>query len=157
MSRKEKIKEALQGVYILLFFLFFFVYLGLNIWVNEIYVTLPTLLSNNLKIIIPYIFFTIIVAGLTALSLNLVIIKVREIKQLKKASGFASLGMFSGLLGGACPSCFVGLFPAFIGLFGITANLSRLPLFGVEILIFSAALLLLSVWFMTKENVCRRD
>ncbi|HLC63613.1 MAG TPA: hypothetical protein VJJ21_04825 [Candidatus Nanoarchaeia archaeon] len=155
MSRTEKLKEAVSGKYLLLFFLFFFAYLGLNFWINQIYVTLPTLLYNNLRIIIPYIVFTLIVAGLTALTLNLIIIKTRELKRIRKSSGFAALGLFGGLLGGACPSCFVGLFPAVMGLFGVTANLSRLPFFGVEILIGSAALLILSVFLMTKDNVCK--
>jgi len=120
-----------------------------------VYVTLPTLLQSNLKIIIPYLLFTLAVAGLTALTLNLVIIKVRALKSVQKSSGFAALGAFFGLLGGACPSCFVGLFPVIVGLFGITASLSSLPFFGVEILAGSAGLLLLSIWLMTRDNVCR--
>ena len=59
-----------------------------------------------------------------------------------------------GILGGACPSCFVGLFPAVIGLFGISASLSSLPLFGIEIQVVSAILLLLSLFFLTGNNVC---
>ena len=155
MSRTEKLKEAISGKYLLLFFLFFFAYLGLNFWVNEIYVTLPTLLYSNLAIIIPYIIFTLIVAGLTALTLNLIIIKTKELKRIKKSSGFAALGFFGGLLGGACPSCFVGLFPGVMGLLGITASLSKLPFYGVEILAGSAVLLILSVFLMTKDNVCK--
>lgn len=120
------------------------------------YITLPTLLNNNLKIIIPYIIFTIAVAALTALTLNLAIIKVKQLRRIQKSSGLVALGSFFGLLGGACQSCFVGLFPAVVGLFGVTASLSKLPFFGVEILAASAGLLLLSVWLMTRENVCRR-
>ena len=129
MSRNDKIKDALKGVYLLLFFLFLFLYLTLNFWINQIYLALPSLLNSNLKIVVPSLFFTLVIAVLTALTLNLVIIKARELRRIKKSSGLAALGLFGGLLGGACPSCFAGLFPAVMGLLGVTASLSSLPFF----------------------------
>ena len=98
--------------------------------------------------------FTFLIALLVGLVINLVIIKFKELKHVNKVSGLAAVGLFGGLLGGACPSCFVGLFPAFLGLFGVTASLSSLPLFGLEIQIGSILLLLISVYFLTKNSVC---
>ena len=117
-------------------------------------ITIPTLFNNNLKIIIPFVVFTFLIALLVGLVINLVIIKFKELKHVNKVSGLAAVGLFGGLLGGACPSCFVGLFPAFLGLFGVTASLSSLPLFGLEIQIGSILLLLISVYFLTKNSVC---
>jgi len=119
------------------------------------YITAPLLFTYNLKIIIPFLFFSILVGLLVAMNLNLVILKFKELRQINKESGLTFLGIFGGLLGGACPSCFVGLFPAFIGLFGITASLSSLPFFGIEILIISAGFLLTSIFLFTRDNVCK--
>ena len=123
-------------------------------WINQLGITIPTLFNNNLKIIIPFVVFTFLIALLVGLVINLVIIKFKELKHVNKVSGLAAVGLFGGLLGGACPSCFVGLFPAFLGLFGVTASLSSLPLFGLEIQIGSILLLLISVYFLTKNSVC---
>ena len=67
------------------------------------------------------------------------------------------LGVTGGILGGACPGCFVGLFPAFLGLFGMTATLSILPFNGLEIQVASTALLLFSSYFLTKPLTCKVD
>ena len=68
-----------------------------------------------------------------------------------------ALGIFAGVLGGACPGCFVGLFPAVLGLFGVTASLSVLPFYGLEIQAASIVLLIVAIFFLTKETVCKVD
>ena len=153
--RLNKIKDAtIRKPYLYSFITIFIVYLIINIIVNKVYVTAPLLFSYNLKIIIPYIFLTLLTALLVAANINLVYLKVRDLKNLKKAGSLGFMGIFGGLLGGACPSCFVGLFPALLGLFGITASLSSLPFFGLEILLGSIILLIISLYSLTNSNTC---
>ena len=86
------------------------------------------------------------------------IIKFKEYKQLnKKGSGLTTLGIFAGFLGGACPGCFVGLFPAVLGLFGVSASLSVLPLYGLELQAISAVLLIISAYYLSKNPVCKTE
>jgi len=155
-ERLGRIKEVtLTRPYVYSFILIFLVYLIINIIVNKVYITAPTLLTNNLKIVIPYLVFTILVALLVALNINLTVKKFKDLRKIKKESGLTFVGVFGGVLGGACPSCFVGLFPAFLGLFGITATLSSLPFFGIEILVGSIIFLIIAVILLTKDNVCK--
>mgnify|MGYP001613831991 CR=1 FL=1 len=154
-KRLEKIKRVtIERPYCYFFLVIFIGYIVINIVVNKIYISAPILLTYNLKIIIPYIFLTILTSILVSININLVYNKVKELKSLNKSSGFSFLGIFGGLLGGGCPSCFVGLFPAFLGLFGITASLSSLPFFGLEILVGSVVLLMLSIFLLTKDSIC---
>ncbi|MEK6935004.1 MAG: hypothetical protein AABW46_03945 [Nanoarchaeota archaeon] len=152
----ERIKEvSLNKPYIYYFVLIFIIYTVINILVNQVYVTAQTLLTSNLKIVVPYLFFTFLVAILVALNINLTIKRFKDLKQLDMGSGLTFVGVFGGVLGGACPSCFVGLFPAFLGLFGITASLSSLPFFGIEILFGSIIFLIMAVVLLTGDNVCK--
>ena len=133
----------------------FILYLIINVIVNQTYVTAPFILGYKLSIVIPFLFFTILVALLVGVNVNLIIFKCKEIRALNKEGGMTFLGLFGGLLGGACPSCFVGLFPAVAGLFGITASLSSLPLYGLEIQIGSALLLVIGTILLTRSNACK--
>jgi len=159
-NRTNKIKKAIfTKPYSFYFFFFFFLFIILNLFINKVYITYQVLL-DNIRLGIPFVFFSILVAGLVALNVNLVIIKLKELAPIdnkfdKKAGGIASLGVFGGLLGGACPGCFVGLFPAFLGLFGISASLSVLPFYGIELQVVSVILLIISTYYLTKEVVCK--
>jgi len=155
-QRFQKIKQVtVTKPYIYYFIAIFFIYIIINIFTNKLYIVAPVILSYNLKIIIPFMILGLLIAILVPININLIILKFKQIKQLNKESGLSFLGVFGGLLGGACPSCFVGVFPAFLGLFGITASLSSLPFFGIEILIGSAIFLIIAIIFLTKDNVCK--
>ena len=157
-ERLSRIKKVIATrPYIYYFIIIFLIYLTVNIIINQVYVTFPLLFRNNLKIIIPYVALSLVIAFLIALNINLIILRFRELRILNKESGMTFFGVFGGLLGGACPSCFVGLFPAFLGLFGVTATLSSLPFFGIEILMGSAVFLIISIAFLTRDNVCKID
>jgi hypothetical protein len=154
--RLQKIKQVtLERPFIFSFFGIFFAYSIINILTNQLYVTGATIFSYNLFFLIPFIVLTLLVAVLTGISINLVWVKYREFKQVNKASGFTALGIFTGLLGGSCPGCFAGVFPAFLGLFGVSASLSSLPLYGLEIQLGSAILLVVAIFFLTKNPVCK--
>jgi len=148
-------KATIKKPYVYLFIFIFIAYLLINFFVNKFYITAPTFLTLNLKVVIPYMLLTILVGFLVAININLIIIKFKELRRVNKSSGFTVVGVFGGMLGGACPGCFVGLFPAFLGLFGITATLSSLPFLGLEILIGSTILLITSIILLSGSDVCK--
>lgn len=156
-KRINKIKDAtIRRPYVFYFIGIFFLYLGINILVNKSFVVLPNFFNlYKPSFAISFLFLNLITALLVAINLNLVILKFKELKLLSKIGSTTSMGVFGGILGGACPGCFVGLFPAFVGLFGLTATLSSLPLHGLEIQIASSALLVLSIFLLTNETVCK--
>ena len=132
-------------------------YLALDVVINKLHVTAETFFTSRASFVIPFLLFTLIVAVLVGISINLVILKFRELRTMSRASGITAAGIFGGLLAGACPGCIVGLFPAFVGLFGISAGLGILPLFGLELQLISVALLLVAIFFLTRETTCKVD
>ncbi len=137
------------------FAIIFLTYLAINVLVNKVYVTAMTLFSFRLSVVIPLVTFTLLVPALVALSINLIILRLRELRRMSRTSGLTAAGSFGGILAGACPGCFVGLFPAFVGLFGVTATLGSLPLLGFEIQIASATLLIAGILLLTRKTECR--
>ena len=152
------IKKAFSFPYYIIFLFVFLFFISLNIFVNDLYITVPAILSNTSFLGIAFIASTIIVGLLVALNINLVIMKIKQLKTLRKfskrAGGATAGGIFAGVLGAACPGCFAGLFPAFLGLFGITATSMILPLNGLEIQLFSVVLLIISI-FMLSKGTCK--
>ena len=63
--------------------------------------------------------------------------------------------MFAGLIGGACPGCFAGIFPAILGLFGSTGTLGILPFNGLEIQAVTILIIIFSVYMLTKPMTCK--
>jgi hypothetical protein len=159
----KRIKNALcVKPFIFYFILFFISYIGLNFWINELGITIPTLLrSHNWIFVIPYIAFNfIIVPFLVALTINLSIMRFRELKIMRSGTGGGSflggLGILGGVLGGACPACIAGFLPAFLGIFGIVGfSLNSLPLKGLEIQFLSSLLLFWAIWLLSREPVCK--
>lgn len=159
--RVQRIKSAiLKKPFLFYFILIFVFYIFLNVFINKIHITFYTLIhSMNWLFVIPYLLFNfIIVPFLVALTVNLSIMRFKELGISRKGSGsfLGSLGAFGGLLGGACPACIAGLFPAFLGLFGVVGfSLNVLPLMGLEIQILSSGLLTWSILLLSKEPVCK--
>jgi|TARA_Y100000310_G_scaffold325669_1_gene389465 hypothetical protein len=154
--RLDKIKKVIvTKPYVYYFIFIFLLYIFFNVIVNKVYVT-KDILIYNLSFGIPYVFFNLLIASLVAVNINLMVLKFKELKRINNGEkGLTSFGVFMGVLGGACPGCFVGLFPAFLGLFGVTASLSVLPLYGIEIQIVSALLLIGSAYLLTNDAVCK--
>ena len=146
----DKIKKAIiKKPY--LFSVVFFGYIAVNVFANKIYPSV--LLSLKTSFVILFLVFNLSVAVLIATNINLIVLKYKEIKQKEK--NLTALGTMVGLFGGACPGCFVGVFPAVLGIFGITASISILPLYGIELQILSAIFLLTSIHFLTKPSTCK--
>ena len=157
--RLERIKNAFKKPYIFSFIFIFLAYIGLNVYVNELHVYTDVLTSYAKWFVVPFLFFNfLLIPGLTALTINLAVLRFKEAGGFGKGAGGAgmsSAGIFGGILGGACPGCFAGLFPAFLGLFGVTATLGNLPLFGLEIQIGAAILLTVAIFLLTQDVVCK--
>ncbi|MBS3132827.1 hypothetical protein J4470_01700 [Candidatus Woesearchaeota archaeon] len=143
--------------YALLFVVLLASYLGFNFWINRFYETLPTLLSLRLSVIAPYAAGTVLISLLVALNITVIIYKLRQVMVFGKEVGVTAVGMFGGTLGGACPGCFVGVFPAVAGLFGVTATLSSLPFLGFEILIPTLLVALVALYLVAKPLTCAPD
>jgi len=161
--RKQKLKDALsKKPYIFVFISTFIIYILLNLWINQVLVT-NIFSSLATWFLVPFFLLNfLIVPFLVGLTISLVVMKFKDASFVakRKAKGggtFALIGTFFGVLGGACPGCFVGLFPAVLGIFGVTATLSVLPLFGLEIQIFSSILLIVAIMLLTRETVCKVD
>ena len=104
------------------------------------------------------ILLMLLVAGFVGLNINLMIMKFKELKKINRAGGITTLGIFLGIMGGACPGCLVGLFPAVLGLLGsVGYSLSVLPFDGLELQVGSLVLLVISARLMSKPSVCRID
>lgn len=151
MEQLNKIKESIKHRPFLFSFVFI-AYILLNLFLNKTYITLPGIL-NNLGFGIPFLLFGIFIPLLVAINVNLIFCKVDEMRMINK--GTLAIGAFIGLIGGTCPGCYVGLFPAVLGLFGISASLSIFPLYGFEIQAISAILLTLSTYYLTRNHVCK--
>jgi hypothetical protein len=162
--RKQTLKEVIfKKPYVYYFFGIFIGYFLLNAWINQLHVTGLGILDYRTSYLVPFLFFLFVVPGLVALNINLVIHKFGELKVMSKKGqlGTGSVGIFgitAGLIGGACPGCLVGLFPALLGLFGIAGtSLSVLPFNGLEIQAASVGLLLVGGYYLTKPVVCNID
>jgi hypothetical protein len=141
-----------------LFGIIFFSFIALTSFFNGTHLTLPKFfLTYKLYFAIPFFILNmIIVPLLVSTTIILLLEKIKQIKQLSNKKTFLGItGTFFGILGGACPGCFVGIFPAIFGIFGITANLTILPLKGIELLILSAILLTISIFYLSKEISCK--
>ena len=164
-SEVNRIKKAiLNKPYNFSFIIIFLIYIGINIVINKLYITFDVLNGLRIWFLIIFLFFNFIfVKFLVAITVNLVAIKIKELKQIRDAKlggetsgGVLSLiGIFGGILAGACPGCFVGLFPAFLGVFGVAASLSKLPLFGIEIQIISSILFVISIKLLSRNVFCK--
>ena len=156
--RIERIKRGItKKPYVFYFVGIFLMYIAINLFANKLYVNLDILTSFATWFIIPFLLFNfLIIPLLVGLTVSLSVLRFKEVGSLfGKEGGAGTFGVFGGLMGGACPGCFVGLFPAVLGLFGITATLSVLPLFGLEIQFLSAVFLVTAIILLTKDTVCK--
>jgi hypothetical protein len=122
-------------------------------------VTFPTLFTSFKPIfLIPFLLLNfLIIPFLVSITIILLVGKIKDLKYISKTKGTAPVvAIFATLLGGACPGCFVGLFPAFIGLFGTTLALGSLPLGGLEIQLVSGIILIFSINYLGKLTICKK-
>ena len=119
--------------YLFLFILFLLAYIGFNVWINQFYAVFGVFLTYRLIFVIPYSILAILIGLGVALNLTMITYKLKQVLSMQKEMGLTAFGAVGGMLGGACPGCFVGLLPTVAGVFGVTVTLSSLPFLGFEI------------------------
>jgi hypothetical protein len=158
-ERIRKIKKAIfSWPHNLIFILIVLAYLALTVYSNELYITFINILGYRKSFLIPFLISQLFIALLVPLTINLSILKIKEVQKINSIiTGTSSsfLGTFFGVLGGACPGCFAGLLPTILGIFGISFSLIDLPLQGLEIQLVSIALLMFSTYLLTNPYNCR--
>ena len=110
MKRLDKIKKVIVTKPYVFYFIFIFLfYIFLNVVINQIHITRGVLFDNLLYGTF-FVIFNIFIAGLIAVNINLMVLRFKELKSINNGEkGLTSFGVFMGVLGGACPGCFVGL------------------------------------------------
>jgi hypothetical protein len=161
-TRTQRIKKAItQKPYNYIFITALISFFTFNWYLNELGIFFTSLYTLEVWFSTTFILLMIIITLLVPLTISLAYMRIKSIgmfkvKEVGTKEGASSIGgILTGILAGSCPACFAGLFPAFMGLFGITASLSSLPLNGIELQIGSIILLLLAVWMLSKEPLCK--
>ena len=154
-SRWDVIKTVLSSKpYLVLFTVFLAAYFAINIVVNQFYEIVPFFLTYRLSFVIPYITLTILIGLGIALNLTIISYKLKQVMGFQKEVGMTAFGAIGGMLGGACPGCFVGLLPSLAGVFGITATLSSLPFLGFELQIPTFLVVSGTLYFVANPLTC---
>ncbi len=156
IQQKNKIKKALTWKNLLQFFAFIIIFSLINYYFNEIWEIGFWVFTYAWWISVPYIIFIILNTILIALSINLIIFKVSEIKSINpKAWVFSILWTTFALLTWACPGCIAWIFPAFMWIFGSNISLYSLPLHWVELQILSFLFLLIWIYYLSFDMTCK--
>lgn len=131
-------------------------YLSFDFYINDTLTFLPGIVNYPLYFVIPFFFTHTIVPILFGVTTALVIRRLILFKHMSKSAGTASIATFIALLSGACPGCVVGLLPPIMLLFGYGAfTVNALPFYGNELQIISIALFLLSIYYLSKDPICK--
>lgn len=132
---------------------------AVNWYLNEFYVIgVGYLLSLPVFVYVPFVLLSIINTLLVGVSMVMMSTRIKLLRAggLIRGGGVSAVGSFVGLLSGACPACIAGFFPVVMGWLGQTqVTLPGLPLYGLELQIFSAVLLGLGIYFLSKPIVCK--
>ncbi len=154
--RFKKIKSILkQKSYFRIFLFTFIIYLILAIaLINYFFLGFELFFQQA-----TYAFFnllaTLILAFLFGINLALVIYRFKEIKKYNNESGTGIFTTIISLFGAGCPVCSFTLVSLLIPAFGTTFSLAILPLKGLEIQLIGIVVLLISIYILTKKNVCK--
>src|SRR3989344_3335578 len=156
--RFKKIKNLLkQKIYFRMFLLSLIFYLLLSTYLiyyffNGFY----SFFNYSIKYY-PYlnILFTLILSFLFGINLTLIIFRFKEIKKYNNESGTCIFTGIISLFSAGCPVCSLSILTLFLP--GIFAgfSLAILPFKGLEIQLLGIIVLLISIYILTKENVCK--
>lgn len=110
---------------------------------------------DQLWYVISNLILTFIVAFLLGINIAVNIHRFAELKQFSRSSTVGIFGSFFSFLGIGCPSCSLSIATSLVPSLGTVFVLGILPLKGLEIQIVSILVLLLSLYFLTKDNTCK--
>ena len=152
-----KIITILKKKYII-FIISLFLFLAFSLLLNKTYLTIKSIfiLHNPAAAILFILLNLILIPILVAATITLTIDKFQMLKKVSKRKSFIGvIGTFFGILAGSCPVCFVGLLPSLLGILGISIGLSSLLLLGFELSAVSVILLVVSLFFLSKDMTCK--
>ena len=154
--QKNKIKKNLSWKNLILFFLWIVIFMWINIYFNDLLVVWLWFLEYENYIKIPYIIFGILDTILIALSINLLIDKLKEIKSLNPSAWlFSMIGTFIALLTWACPWCIAWIFPTFMWIFGSNISMYSLPFHWTELQVLSFIFLIIWIFYLSLDMTCK--
>src|SRR3989344_2869159 len=156
--RFQKIKSLLkQKTYFKIFLITFIFYLLLSTYLIYYFFNGFYLFFNYPIRYYPYlnILFTLILALLFGINLALIIFRFKEIKKYNNESGTGIFTSILSLFSAGCPVCSFTILSFLVPGISVTFTLAILPFKGLEIQLFGILLLLISIFILTKENVCK--
>lgn len=147
---------AFKKPYLSATIIIFVFYLALTVLFSGFYNTIPLIIAyagsvSWFKLSISII-LSLIIGLLVSINAVNLYVKYKEKKQCKEAGTVATIGTIGGLVVGICPLCVTGLFPIILGLAGISFSFASLPFQGIEIQIFIAIILGISLWMFNRNS-----
>ena len=156
--RIQKLKALLkQKSYFRIFLLSFILYLLLSTYLIYYFFNGFYSFFNYYIRYYPWlnVLFTLILAFLFGINLALIIFRFREVKSYNNESGTGIFTSIISLFSAGCPVCSFSIISFLIPAIGTTFSLAILPFKGLEIQLLGIVILLISIFILTKENVCK--
>jgi len=156
--RLKKIKDLLkQKSYFKIFLMTFIFYLILSGYLIYYFFNGFYLFFNYSIKYYPWlnILFTLILALLFGINLALIIFRFKEVRKYNNESGTGIFTSVLSLFSAGCPVCSFTILSFLIPGISVTFSLAILPFKGLEIQLLGILLLIISIFILTKENVCK--
>ena len=154
--RLNKIKFILkQKKFLRIFLITFLVYLTLSVFLINYFFLGFYLFFKQTSYAIFNILATLILGFLLGINVVLIFYRFKEIKKYNNESGTGIFSSVLSLFGAGCPVCSFTILSLIIPGLSTGFSLAILPLKGLEIQIIGIIILLLSIYILTKENVCK--
>ena len=149
-------KRIIQKPYLYWLGGIFLVYLALNVYLSQFYVTAQylTVYASSVKWrkLLLGMLFTVLIAALVAANSVSGYIRWKERQSVKKTGAIACIGSIGGLATGVCSSCVTSVFPLVLGLFGVTFSWVSLPFQGLEVQALLIVLLSLGLYMVWRKK-----
>ena len=154
--RINKIKFLIQQkTYFKIFLITFILYLILSILIINYFFLGFKLFFQKTSYAYFNLLFTLILAFLFGINLSLTIYRFKEIKKYNNESGTGIFTSILSLFSAGCPVCSFTIISLIIPGLTTSFSLAILPFKGLEIQVLGILLILLSIYFLTKDNVCK--
>tara|TARA_Y100000031_G_scaffold156402_1_gene210782 strand:+ start:1330 stop:1806 length:477 start_codon:yes stop_codon:yes gene_type:complete len=148
-------KEVFKKPYLYWLIGIFVVYLVMNIYLSEFYITAKNIPYHAQTIKWSKLVFSsllaLIIAALISVNGVYAFIKYKQRKNVKKEEGLICVATIGGFATGICPACVTGLFPILFSFFGLGFSFLSLPFEGLEIQVLIIAILVASLYLLHKE------
>jgi hypothetical protein len=153
----NNLKLAFKDIKVKLFFIFSFIsFFLITIFLNEQHIALPLMFKLELFNAISFLVVLFLNSALFGIVFALSYYKFSTHSFNSQGTVIGSIAGFIAFLGGACAACYAGVLPALLIILGISFSLTSMPLNGLEIMLFSSLLLLISIYFLSKPlDACK--